>query len=103
MGGFVCNNTAYLLANTLSKKFKYGFIHVPRTVCQEYGDPQKIAYFIINAIKAVAIPKKSDKRAIPSICSNQLQTSAIKESRVQEFSSLVDSLKDELCYKEFLE
>jgi pyroglutamyl-peptidase len=59
-GGYVCNNTAYLLAHAFARPnspTRFGFIHVPPTTCGSgMADPDLLARTINDALRA-AMPE----------------------------------------------
>lgn len=104
MGGFVCNNTAYILAKTLSAQYQYGFIHVPREECKDIGNPRKIAQFIVKGILTITKKNKikNSNAYTTSIClKNSNEINPLKARSNLALKNSLAWLADAFCIKEY--
>lgn len=104
-GGFVCNNTAYLLANYFKGTgVRYGFVHVPAASCSdEAADPAANGARLAGMIRGMAEHDTGNVSTdVVPHCSNDTRL----PTDSQTIANILDSLREgsaKECEKRFLE
>lgn len=104
-GGFVCNNTAYHLANFFQGTgVRYGFIHVPAASCSdEAADPAANGRRLAGMIRGMAEHDTGDVSTdVVPHCSNDTRL----PTDSQAIANILDSMREgaaKECEKRFLE
>lgn len=102
-GGFVCNNTAFLLGHYFKKiKIPYSFIHVPANGCSEDNQlALNAGDTIAEMIKTLPFINKNFSRQSIRYTCTLLPTTLNQILQVQKVLSFKDPTPQNLCAKEF--
>ena len=105
-GGYVCNNTAFLLSRFFQQlDIPFAFVHVPAAAyCGEGGDPKKNAAVLAQMLRGAVAHDRSEVSTTYPLphCTNE-ELLPVDADAVQRISDSLDEAADKDCAREFLD